>query len=170
MDSKFGLRNAREQSRARKKILRTLLTEQSEGNVMDVQGFVKLFGGDGVIRAGVKAFRGEKLPSVVYLLCKPAPDVHRVLHRVHVIGNVVANRAVGPRHFHPNVRFPPGVIKGNSAKLDVPGADFCPWKTARLRTSIGTSTSTLCSNKWAYSLTSRPRSKAQLGSTPRATA
>ena len=43
MDSKFGLRNAREQSRARKKILRTLLTEQSEGNVMDVQGFGKLF-------------------------------------------------------------------------------------------------------------------------------
>jgi hypothetical protein len=105
MDSKFGLRNAREQSRARKKILRTLLTEQSEGNVMDVQGFVKLFGGDGVIRAGVKAFRGEKRPWVVYLLCKLAPDVHRVLHRVHVIGNVVANRAVGPRHFHPNVRF-----------------------------------------------------------------
>ncbi len=33
---------------------------------MDVQGFVKLFGGDGVIRAGVKAFRGEKLPWVVY--------------------------------------------------------------------------------------------------------
>ena len=53
MDSKFGLRNAREQSRARKKILRTLLTEQSDGNVMDVQGFVKLFRGDGVIRAGV---------------------------------------------------------------------------------------------------------------------
>jgi hypothetical protein len=81
MDSKFGLRNAREQSRARKKILRTLLTEQSEGNVMDVQGFVKLF--DGVIRAGVKAFRGEKLPWVVYLLSKLAPDVNRVLHRVH---------------------------------------------------------------------------------------
>jgi hypothetical protein len=74
MDSKFGLRNAREQSRARKKILRTLLTEQSEGYVMDVQGFVKLFGGDGVIRAGVKAFGGEKLPWVVYLLCKLAPD------------------------------------------------------------------------------------------------
>ena len=103
MGSKFGVRNARELSRARMKILRTLLTEQSEGNVMDVQGFVKLFGG--VIRAGVKAFRGEELPWVVYLLCKLAPDVHRVLHRVHVIGNVVANRAVGPRHFHPNVRF-----------------------------------------------------------------
>lgn len=38
MDSKFGVRNAREPSRARMKILRT--TEQSEGNVMDVQGFV----------------------------------------------------------------------------------------------------------------------------------
>jgi len=40
MDSKFGVRNAREPSRARMKILRTLLTEQSEGNFMDVQGFV----------------------------------------------------------------------------------------------------------------------------------
>jgi hypothetical protein len=33
-----------EQSRARKRIFRTLLTEQSEGNVMDVQGFGNLFG------------------------------------------------------------------------------------------------------------------------------
>jgi hypothetical protein len=41
---------------------------------MDVQGFLKLFGGDGVIRAGVKVFRGKKLPWVVYLLCKLAPD------------------------------------------------------------------------------------------------
>jgi hypothetical protein len=40
MDSKLGVRNAREPSRARMKILRTLLTEHSEGNVMDVQGFV----------------------------------------------------------------------------------------------------------------------------------
>ncbi len=40
MDSKFGVSNAREPARARMKILRTLLTEQSEGNVMDVQGFV----------------------------------------------------------------------------------------------------------------------------------
>jgi hypothetical protein len=40
MDSKLGVRNAREPSCARMKILRTLLTEHSEGNVMDVQGFV----------------------------------------------------------------------------------------------------------------------------------
>ena len=42
---------------------------------MDVQGFVKLFAHDGVIHAGVKTFRGEELPYVLYLLGKLAPDV-----------------------------------------------------------------------------------------------
>jgi hypothetical protein len=96
----------------------------AEGNVMDVQGFVKLFAHDGVIHAGVKTFRGEELPYVVYLLSKLAPDIHRELYQVHVIGNVVAVELSIRGTFTGTFDSPAGVIKGNRAKLDVPGADF----------------------------------------------
>ena len=56
------------------------------------------------------------------------------------------------------------VLSHGRSKGMVPSSTFWAltsgtWKTARSRSSIATSTSTLCSNKWAYSLTSRPRSK-----------
>src|SRR6516162_1084655 len=96
----------------------------AEGNVMDVQGFVKLFADDGVIHAGVKTFRGEELPYVVYFLGKLAPDIHRELHRVHVVGNVVAVELSIGGTFTGTFDSPAGAIKGNGAKLDVPGGDF----------------------------------------------
>src|SRR5215467_19448 len=96
----------------------------AEGNVMDVQGFVKLFADDGVIHAGVKTFRGEELPYVVYFLSKLAPDIHRELHRVHVVGNVVAVELSIRGTFTGTFDSPAGVIKGNGAKLDVPGGDI----------------------------------------------
>jgi hypothetical protein len=96
----------------------------AEGNVMDVQGFVKLFADDGVIHAGVKTFRGEALPYVVYFLSKLAPDIHRELHRVHVVGNVVAVELSIRGTFTGTFDSPAGAIKGNGAKLDVPGGDF----------------------------------------------
>jgi SnoaL-like protein len=96
----------------------------AEGNVMDVQGFIDLFADDGVIHAGQKSFRGEELPYVVVFMGKLAPDVHRELHRVHVIGNVVAVELSIRGTFTGTFDSPAGVIKGNRAKLDVPGADF----------------------------------------------
>jgi hypothetical protein len=43
-----------------------------------------------VIHAGNMSFRGEQLSYVVVFLGKLAPDVHRELHRVVVMGNLVA--------------------------------------------------------------------------------
>jgi hypothetical protein len=96
----------------------------AEGNVMDVQGFIDLFADDGVIHASQKSFRGEELPDVVVFMGKLAPDVHRELHRVHVMGRVVAVDLSIRGTFTGTFDSPAGAIKGSRAKLDVPGADF----------------------------------------------
>ena len=67
----------------------------AEGNVVDVQGFIDLFAEDGVVNgidgvSGQESFRGEQLGEMVIWLGKMIPDVHRELHRVNVIGDVVA--------------------------------------------------------------------------------
>ena len=72
----------------------------AEGNVMDVQGFVDLFASDGVINMGHAGqefsgisdatYRGDQLGEIVLGVAKFLPDVHRELHRVNVLGDVVA--------------------------------------------------------------------------------
>ena len=57
-------------------------------------------------------------------LSKLAPDVHRELHRVNVIGNVVAVELSIRGTFSGPYESPAGVIQPSGAKLDVPGADF----------------------------------------------
>ena len=97
----------------------------AEGNVMDVQGFIDLFADDGVFNAvGQKSFRGEQLGDPVVSMGKLAPDVHRELHQVHVIGNVVAIELSIQGTFIGPFETPAGVIRGNGAKLDIPCADF----------------------------------------------
>jgi catechol 2,3-dioxygenase-like lactoylglutathione lyase family enzyme len=96
----------------------------AEGNVMDVQGFIDLFADDGVINAGQNSYRGEQLSYVVLFLSKLAPDVHRELHRVHVMGNVVAVELSIRGTFSGPYASPAGVIQPTGAKLDVPGADL----------------------------------------------
>jgi len=96
----------------------------AEGNVMDVQGFIDLFADDGVINAGQKSYRGENLSYAVVFLGKLAPDVHRELHRVHVMGNVVAVELSIRGTFNGPFETPAGVIQPTGAKLDVPGTDF----------------------------------------------
>ena len=97
----------------------------AEGNVMDVQGFIDLFADDGVFNAmGQASFRGEHLGDPVVFMGKLAPDVHRELHRVHVIGNVVAIELSIRGTFTGRFESPAGVIRGNAAKLDIPCADF----------------------------------------------
>jgi hypothetical protein len=55
---------------------------------------------------------------------KLAPDVHRELHQVHVMGNVVAvelsirGTLTGP------FETPAGVIQPTGGKLDIPCAEF----------------------------------------------
>jgi ketosteroid isomerase-like protein len=97
----------------------------AEGNVMDVQGFIGLFADDGVFNAvGQASFRGEHLGDPVVSMTKLAPDVHRELHRVHVMGNVVAIELSIRGTFTGQLESPAGVIRGNGAKLDIPCADF----------------------------------------------
>jgi SnoaL-like domain len=67
----------------------------AEGDVLNVQGFIDLFAEDGVFNgiggvSGRESYRGEQLGDVVVFMGKFLPDVHRELHRVNVLGDVVA--------------------------------------------------------------------------------
>lgn len=98
----------------------------AEGNVLDVQGFIDLFTEDGVLNnvVGGDSYRGQQLGELVVFMANLAPDLHRELHRVNVMGNVVAvelsiqGTATGP------FPTPAGVIQPTGARLDVPTADF----------------------------------------------
>ncbi len=96
----------------------------AEGNVMDVQGFRALFADDGVLNAGQESYRGEHLGDLVVSLGKQVPDVHRELHRVHVMGNVVAVELSIRGTFTRPFETPAGVLQPTGATLDIPGADF----------------------------------------------
>ena len=89
----------------------------AEGNVMDVQGFRALFAADGMVNAGGQSYRGEHLGDPVVFLGKLAPDVHRV----HVMGNVVAVELSIRGTFTGPFETPAGVIQPTGAKLDFPG-------------------------------------------------
>jgi hypothetical protein len=67
----------------------------AEGDVLDAQGFIDLFTEDGVFNGiggvtGQESYRGEHPGDVVVWMGKFLPDVHRELHRVNVLGDVVA--------------------------------------------------------------------------------
>ena len=64
----------------------------AEGNVLDIPGWVGSFTEDGVFNnvSGEASYRGEHLKDVVITFAKMFPDVHRELHRVNVMDDVVA--------------------------------------------------------------------------------
>jgi hypothetical protein len=95
----------------------------AEGTVMDVRGFMDLFAADGMINAGGESYRGEHLGDLVVSLGKQAPDVHRELHRVHAMGNLVAVELSIQGTFSGPFETPAGVLQLTGAKLDIPGAD-----------------------------------------------
>src|SRR5712691_3887466 len=63
----------------------------AEGNVQDLPGWIGSFTEDGVFNnvSGEESYRGEHLRDIVITFAKMFPDVHRELHRVNVIGDVV---------------------------------------------------------------------------------
>ncbi len=95
----------------------------AEGNVMDVRGFMDLFADDGMVNAGGQSYRGEHLGDLVVSLAKLAADVHRELHRVHAMGNLVAVELSIRGTFSGPFETPAGVLQLTGAKLDIPGAD-----------------------------------------------
>src|SRR5216683_2327548 len=101
----------------------------AEGDVLGVQGFIDLFAEDGVFNgiggvSGQESYRGEQLGDVVVFMGKFLPDVHRELHRVNVLGDVVAIELSIRGTFLGPFETPAGVIQPTGAKLDIPTADF----------------------------------------------
>jgi len=101
----------------------------AEGDVLEVQGFVDLFAEDGVFNgiggvSGPESYRGEHLGDVVAWMGKLLPDVHRELHRVNVLGEVVAIELSIQGTFLGPFETPAGVIRPTGAKIDIPTADF----------------------------------------------
>jgi ketosteroid isomerase-like protein len=97
----------------------------AQGDVLDIQGFTDLFAEDGVFNAGQEqSYRGEHLGDVVIWMGKLVPDVHRDLHRVNVLGDIVAIELSIHGTFLGPFETPAGVIQPTGAKLNVPCADF----------------------------------------------
>jgi ketosteroid isomerase-like protein len=101
----------------------------AEGDVLDAQGFVDLFAEDGVFNGigGVtspETRRGQQLGDLIVWLGKLLPDVHRELHRVNVLGDVVAIELSIRGTFLGPLETSGGVIQPTGVKLDIPTADF----------------------------------------------
>ncbi len=111
----------------------------AEGSVLDVQGFMDLFAEDGVINLGhagqeftggqaggvsQETYRGEQLGQLVLNLGKLYPDVHRDLHRVNVLGDMVAVELTIRGTFSGPLETPSGTIQPNGARVAIPCADF----------------------------------------------
>ena len=99
----------------------------AEGNLLDVAGFVGSFTDDGVFNdvVGQQSYRGEQLGEVVLRMGKLIPDVHRELHRVTVLGDVVAVELSIQGTFLGPLETPAtGLLQPTGAKIDVPTADF----------------------------------------------
>jgi len=98
----------------------------AEGNDLDVPGFVALFAEDGVFNDVVaqESYRGEELGEILLRMAKLLPDVHRELHRVTALGDVVAVELSIQGTFQGPLETPAGIVQPTGAKIDVPTADF----------------------------------------------
>jgi hypothetical protein len=104
----------------------------AEGSVMDTPGFVGLFADDGVINLGhagveplgLESYRGDKLGDLVVSVATYFPDIHRELHRVNVLCDMVAAELSIQGTFLGPLQTPSGTFEPTAAKLDGPCADF----------------------------------------------
>jgi len=101
----------------------------AQGDVLNVQGFIDLFAEDGVFTGiggvtGRESYRGEHLGDVVVWMGQLLPDVHRELHRVTVLGDVVAIELSIQGTFTKPFESPAGAVQPTGAKLDIPTGDF----------------------------------------------
>ncbi|GAA4490909.1 nuclear transport factor 2 family protein [Rhodococcus olei] len=98
----------------------------AEGSTLDVQGFMDLFTEDGVFNNVVagEIYRGEHLGDLLVFMSKLAPDVHRELHRFHVLGDIVAVELTIQGTVTGPFATPAGVVEPTGAELAIPTADF----------------------------------------------
>jgi ketosteroid isomerase-like protein len=106
----------------------------AEGSVLDVAGFVASFAKNGVINlghaglnpsgVGQETHRGEHLGDLVLRIAKAFPDIHRELHRVNVLGDMVAVELSIQGTFLGPLETPVGIVKPTGAKVNGPCADF----------------------------------------------
>jgi hypothetical protein len=115
----------------------------AEGDVLDVQGFIDLFAEDGVFTgiggvSGPESYRGEQLGDVVVFMGKFMPGVHRELHRVNVLGDVVAIEVSIQGTFLGPFETPAGVIQptGPSSTSRPPTSGRCATARSRSSTAI----------------------------------
>jgi predicted ester cyclase len=98
----------------------------AEGDVLDIPGWTGSFTEDGVFNniSGEESYRGEHLKDIVITFAKMFPDVHRELHRVNVMGDVVAIELSIQGTFRGPMETPAGVIQPTGARVNIPCADF----------------------------------------------
>jgi hypothetical protein len=108
----------------------------AEGNILDVAGFVGSFTEDGVFNNVVaqESYRGEHIGDLVLGMAKMIPDVHRELHRVSVLGDVVAVELSIQGTFLGPLETPAGIVPPTGAKIDVPTADFWYLRDGKIET------------------------------------
>jgi len=107
----------------------------AEGSVLDIAAFVGSFAEDGVINLGhsgtpdhpgseAESYRGERIGEIPGLVAKQFPDIHRVLHRVNVLGDTVAVELSIQGTFLGPLETPAGIVAPTGARVDFPCADF----------------------------------------------
>jgi ketosteroid isomerase-like protein len=108
----------------------------AEGNVLDVAGFVGSFAEDGVFNDIVRqeSYRGEQLGDVVLRMAELLPNVHRELHRVNVLGDVITVELSIQGTFLGPLETPAGIVQPTGAKIDVPTADFWYLRDGKIET------------------------------------
>jgi ketosteroid isomerase-like protein len=108
----------------------------ADGDVLDVAGFVAGFAEDGVFNnvVGRESYRGEHLGDLVLAMAKMIPDVHRELHRVTVVGDVVAVELSIQGTFLGPLETPAGIVEPTGARIDVPTADFWYLRDGKIQT------------------------------------
>jgi ketosteroid isomerase-like protein len=130
----------------------------AEGAVLHARGFTGLFAEDGVFtgigsRSGPESYRGEHLGDVVVLMGKFLPDGHRELHRVNVLGDVVAVELSIRGIFLGPSETPAGVIEPTGP------SSTSVWyvRDGKIQESTAVSGWPPCSRSWAYCRTSPPQ-------------